>query len=70
MMSVTRANCGTPDMAAQGQLLAAVSEGIDTGVLRHTLTHRFGTLNAANLKQAHAWLESGRAIGKGVLQGF
>ena len=69
-MMFARSLFGTPDMAAQGQLLAAVSDGIDTGVLRHTLTRRFGTLNAANLKQAHAWLESGRAIGKGVLQGF
>jgi len=69
-MMFARSLFGTPDMAAQGQLLAAVAEGIDTGVLRHTLTRRFGTLNAANLKQAHAWLESGRAIGKGVLQGF
>jgi len=69
-MMFARSLFGTPDMAEQGRLLAAVAEGIDAGALRHTLTRRFGTLNAANLKQAHAWLESGRAIGKGVLQGF
>jgi hypothetical protein len=31
---------------------------------------RAGTINAANLLRAHALVESGRAMGKVVLQGF
>ncbi|MBI5256072.1 MAG: zinc-binding alcohol dehydrogenase family protein [Burkholderiales bacterium] len=69
-MMFTRSLYGTADMAAQGRLLAEVARGIDAGELRHTLTRRFGPLNAANLRAAHAWVESGRAIGKGVLEGF
>jgi len=30
----------------------------------------FGTINAANLRRAHALLESGKAKGKIVLEGF
>jgi NADPH2:quinone reductase len=30
----------------------------------------FGTINAANLKRAHALLETGKARGKIVLEGF
>jgi len=69
-MMFTRPLFDTDDVAAQGALLATVARGIDAGVLRHTLTRRFGPINAANLKAAHAWIESGRAIGKGVLEGF
>jgi NADPH2:quinone reductase len=43
---------------------------VDAGTLRSPLTKRFGRVDAATLKTAHAWLESGRAIGKGVLEGF
>jgi hypothetical protein len=39
-------------------------------VLRTTMRDHLGTINAANLKRAHALLESGRAIGKAVLSGF
>ena len=35
-----------------------------------TLAEHFGTINAANLKRAHALLESGKARGKIVLEGF
>ena len=43
---------------------------VDTGMLKTTLAERFGTINAANLKRAHALLESNRAKGKIVLEGF
>lgn len=69
-MMFTRPLFDTDDVAAQGQLLAAVARGIDAGELRHTLTRRFGAINAAHLRAAHAWIESGRAVGKGVLEGF
>jgi hypothetical protein len=34
------------------------------------ITENFGTINAANLKRAHAFLETGKARGKVVLEGF
>ncbi|NRF69470.1 zinc-binding alcohol dehydrogenase family protein [Aquincola sp. S2] len=69
-MMFTRSLFGTEDIARQGQLLAEVARAIDAGELRTTLTRRFGRIDAANLKAAHAWVESGQAIGKGVLEGF
>jgi NADPH2:quinone reductase len=39
-------------------------------VLRTTLAETLGPINAANLKQAHTLLESGRVRGKLVLEGF
>lgn len=66
----TRSVFQTADIAEQGGLLAEVAGLIDKGVLRTTLTETFGTINAANLKRAHALLESGTARGKIVLEGF
>lgn len=66
----TRSLFQTPDIAEQHQLLGEVARLVDAGVLRSTVTERFGALNAENLRRAHAWVESGRAIGKGVLEGF
>ena len=34
------------------------------------MTQNLGTINAANLKKAHALIESGTSIGKVVLEGF
>jgi NADPH2:quinone reductase len=66
----TRSIFGTPDMAEQGSLLGAVARLVDEGRLKTTLTKRLSPINAANLKTAHAWLESGAARGKVVLEGF
>jgi zinc-binding alcohol dehydrogenase family protein len=66
----TRSSFQTPDMIAQHQLLNDVAELIDQGVLRTTLDQTFGTINAANLKRAHALLESGKSRGKIVLEGW
>lgn len=66
----TRSMFGTPDMKAQHDLLAEVSRLVDAGKVRTTLGANFGTINAANLKRAHAALESGRSIGKIVLEGW
>ena len=51
-------------------LLNDVADLIDKGVLRTTLDQSFGTINAANLKRAHALLESGKSRGKIVLEGW
>jgi NADPH:quinone reductase-like Zn-dependent oxidoreductase len=47
-----------------------VSKLVDEGVLQSTLTETFGSINAKNLRRAHALIESGRARGKIVLNGF
>jgi len=66
----TRSSFQTPDMIAQHHLLNDVAGLIDKGVLRSTLDQTFGTINAANLKRAHALLESGKSRGKIVLEGW
>ncbi|MEH6830055.1 MAG: zinc-binding alcohol dehydrogenase family protein, partial [Sulfitobacter sp.] len=38
--------------------------------IRSTATESFGTINAENLKRAHALIESGKAKGKITLEGF
>jgi NADPH:quinone reductase-like Zn-dependent oxidoreductase len=60
----------TADMDQQGVLLNEVARLVDEGTLKTTLGEHFGTINAANLKRAHALLESNRARGKIVLEGF
>ncbi|MCY1391372.1 Zinc-type alcohol dehydrogenase-like protein [compost metagenome] len=66
----TRSMFQTPDMIEQHRLLERVAELIDQGVLKTTLGEHFGRIDAANLRRAHALLESGRAKGKIVLEGF
>ncbi|WP_244494760.1 zinc-binding alcohol dehydrogenase family protein, partial [Bosea sp. Root483D1] len=66
----TRSLFGTADMIAQHELLNEVSAMVDAGKLRTTLGEHFGRIDAANLKRAHALLESGKARGKIVLEGF
>jgi NADPH2:quinone reductase len=66
----TRSSFQTADMIAQHMLLNDVADLIDKGVLRTTLDQTFGTINAANLKRAHALLESGKSRGKIVLEGW
>ncbi|MCQ3031694.1 zinc-binding alcohol dehydrogenase family protein [Pseudomonas syringae] len=66
----TRSLYETPDMIKQHELLNRVADLIDQGVLKTTLGEHFGTINAANLRRAHAVVESGKAKGKIVLEGF
>ena len=66
----TRSLFQTPDMIEQHNLLNEVSGLVDAGNIRTTLAETVGTINAANLKRAHAMVESGRMRGKLVLEGF
>ncbi len=66
----TRSLFQTEDMVEQHRLLNRVSQLIDDGVLKTTVGEHFGRINAANLRRAHALLESGKARGKIVLEGF
>ncbi len=66
----TRSFFNTADITEQGKLLNEVSRLVDEGVLRTTLTQRYSPIDAANLNQVHALIESGKARGKIVLEGF
>src|SRR6202163_3432085 len=66
----TRSSFQTPDMIGQHNLLNDVADLVDKGVLKTTLGESFGTINAANVKRAHALLESGKSRGKIVLEGW
>ncbi|MCP1373327.1 zinc-binding alcohol dehydrogenase family protein [Dyella lutea] len=66
----TRSLFHTADVAAQHRLLQEVADLVDAGALRGTMREHYGTINADNLRRAHAQLESGSTIGKIVLEGF
>jgi zinc-binding alcohol dehydrogenase family protein len=66
----TRSMFATEDMQEQHTILNTVAKMIDTGELKTTLGEYFGTINATNLKRAHQLLESKKARGKIVLEGF
>jgi zinc-binding alcohol dehydrogenase family protein len=66
----TRSMFRTPDRINQHLLLNEVAELVDAGIIRTTLGEHFGRIEAVNLRRAHALIESGRAKGKIVLEGF
>src|SRR6476660_3302509 len=66
----TRSTFQTPDMDAQHKLLNQVAAMVEAGTIRTTLAENLGAINAANLRRAHAMVESGRMRGKLVLEGF
>lgn len=66
----TRPIYQTADMAEQGRLLNEVAKLVDEGKIRTTLTEVLSPISAANLKAAHSVLESGKAKGKIVLEGW
>lgn len=66
----TRSMFSTWDMQKQHDLLTTVAAMVDSGELKTTLGEHYGTINAANLRRAHAHIESHKAVGKIVLEGF
>ena len=66
----TRSMFGTPDMIEQHKLLNRVAGWIDEGKIVNTLNETLSPINAENLRDAHATLESGRTIGKIVIEGW
>jgi len=58
------------DIHEQSRLLNRVSDLVDQGFIQTTASRNLGTINAENLQRAHLELESGRSIGKIVLEGF
>jgi zinc-binding alcohol dehydrogenase family protein len=66
----TRSVFETPDMIRQHEILTELAALVDAEQLCTTVDEHFGIINAANLKRAHALLESGKSRGKIVLEGF
>ncbi|SMD11182.1 zinc-binding alcohol dehydrogenase family protein [Rhizobium sp. RU36D] len=69
-MMFARAVHQTADIIEQHKLLTHVSELVDAGRIKTTLTETLGKINAETLKKAHALIESNRTRGKIVLEGF
>jgi NADPH:quinone reductase len=63
----TRSIYQTADMDDQHALLNRIAALIDAGTLRTTAAETIRPINAANLRRAHAIIESGATIGKLVL---
>lgn len=66
----TRSLFDTPDILAQHRLLNEMADLVDAGLIRTTVSEHLGTINAHNLKRAHALIENGTTQGKIVLEGF
>lgn len=66
----TRSSLGTADMIEQHHLLNEVAKPVDAGTLETTRTEHFGRVTPENLLRGHTLLESGKARGKVVLEGF
>lgn len=66
----TRSMFETPDMIEQHRLLNRISKWIDAGELRSTTNEVLSPINAANLRAVHQKLETGRSIGKIVIEGW
>lgn len=66
----TRSYYQTPDMIEQQKLLDRIADWIDGGTIKGILRETLQPINAENLRQAHARLESGTMIGKLALKGW
>jgi NADPH:quinone reductase len=66
----TRSTFQTADMERQHEILNEAARLVDAGTIKTTLADVIGPISAANLKKAHAFIESNRAKGKIVLSGF
>lgn len=66
----TKAMFETEDMISQHYILNKVGKLIDEGILKTTLKETLSPIHAENLRKAHRMLESGKTIGKIVLESF
>lgn len=66
----TRPIFTTDDIIQQHHLLNKVAELIDNNIIKTSLTKVLTPINAHNLRQAHADVETGRTIGKIVIEGW
>lgn len=66
----TRPIFQTADMIEQHRHLEAVRQLVEAGKIQTTMTELLEPINAANMRLAHAKIESGQTIGKIVLANF
>ena len=66
----TRPRLASPAIDRQHAILTHIAALIDAGAIRTTRREMLSPINAANLRRAHASVESGRTIGKIVLAGW
>lgn len=64
----TRSMFTTVDMEKQHDILNEIADLLDAGVLKSTLTTTLKGFTVDNLKEAHKMQESGKTIGKTVIQ--
>ncbi len=63
----TRSMFQTDDMIAQHDILQKIAQLVDEGVIKTTVNQVLKPINAANLRLAHASIETNTSIGKLVL---
>ncbi len=66
----TRSLFKMKDIEKQHELLNRVSALIDEGMIKSTVNNHLGTLSVDTLTAAHELQESGKVIGKNVMDGF
>jgi NADPH2:quinone reductase len=66
----TRSRHKTADMIEQHKILDRVADLIDSGKIKTTLHKTLNPINAANLREAHKLIESGKSIGKIALENW
>ncbi|RDV29286.1 zinc-binding alcohol dehydrogenase family protein [Alteromonas aestuariivivens] len=66
----TRPLFNTDDMQEQHNLLSRVADLVEQGAIKTTLGQHLGAISIPGLIKAHTILESGKACGKVVLEGF
>jgi NADPH:quinone reductase len=66
----TRPMFSTLDMVRQHEILDEVARLVEHGRLRPIAKEHYDQIKAANLRKAHAKIESGSVVGKIVLSGF
>jgi zinc-binding alcohol dehydrogenase family protein len=66
----TRSMFQTHDMVQQHRLLHRIAKWVDQGELRSTINRVISPISAENLREAHRLIETGRSIGKIVLEGW
>lgn len=59
-----------PDSHHQAWILDQVAALVEAGAVRPTVTSDLGSISAESLRRAHAAVESGRTVGKIVLEGW
>lgn len=64
----TRSYFGASDMIVQHEVLMELADLVDAGKFRTTLTKVLSGLSAATLREAHGLVETGRSVGKVVVE--